>query len=112
MTFNLAAIFGDESAEPAVAATTTRSAADPEERAAIGEVSTAEPPPELRRRVEATPDTWQNSDLTTTEEICPCGSSTWRDVVLHHEPHRGRSIRRDCGRCGRFVDFPIWYGSD
>lgn len=64
-------------------------------------------PQELRRRVEATLDTWQNSDLTTTtEEICCCGSTTWREVVIHV----GRSVRRDCARCGRFIDFPLWYG--
>jgi hypothetical protein len=44
---------------------------------------------------------------TTTEQICRCGSTTWRDVPIHD----GQSIRRDCGRCGRFIKFPIWYGS-
>jgi hypothetical protein len=24
--------------------------------------------------------------------------------------HGGRSVRRDCGRCGRFLDFPVWNG--
>jgi hypothetical protein len=38
---------------------------------------------------------------------CSCGGTTWRDVPIHH----GQSIRRDCGRCGRFIDFPIWYGA-
>ena len=42
---------------------------------------------------------------TTTEQICRCGSTTWRDVPIHD----GRSIRRDCGRCGRFICFPIWH---
>lgn len=40
--------------------------------------------------------------------ICRCGSTTWRDVPIHG----GRSVRRDCGRCGRFLDFPVWYGKD
>ncbi len=38
---------------------------------------------------------------------CRCGSTTWRDVPIHD----GQSIRRDCGRCGRFIDFPVWYGA-
>ena len=38
--------------------------------------------------------------------ICRCGSTTWRDVPIHG----GQSVRRDCGGCGRFVDFPNWYG--
>ena len=40
--------------------------------------------------------------------VCRCGSTTWRDVPIHG----GQSIRRDCGRCGRFLDFPIWHGKD
>ena len=47
-----------------------------------------------------------------TRPICRCGSTTWRDVVLRHPPHNGTTIRRDCGRCRRFLDFPIWYGKD
>lgn len=39
-------------------------------------------------------------------EVCRCGSTTWRDVPIHD----GQSTRRDCARCGRFIDFPIWYG--
>ncbi len=39
-----------------------------------------------------------------------CGSTGWRDVVLHHAPHNGTTIRRDCGGCRRCLDFPIWYG--
>jgi len=44
--------------------------------------------------------------------VCRCGATTWRDVVLGHAPHHGTTIRRDCGRCGRFLDFPVWYGKD
>jgi hypothetical protein len=43
-----------------------------------------------------------------TTAVCRCGSMIWRDVPIH----RGQTIRRDCGRCGRFIDFPIWYGKD
>lgn len=45
---------------------------------------------------------------TTTEQICRCGSTMWRNVPIHD----GRSVRRDCGRCGRFIEFPIWYGNE
>jgi hypothetical protein len=38
--------------------------------------------------------------------VCPCGSTQWRDVPIHG----GRSIRRVCARCGRFIAFPLWYG--
>ena len=37
---------------------------------------------------------------------CRCGSTTFRDVPIH----KGRSIRRDCVRCGHFVAFLVWYG--
>lgn len=49
---------------------------------------------------------------TSAEEIpvpvlCPrCGSKQYRDVVIHS----GQTIRRDCGNCGRFIDFPLWHG--
>lgn len=36
--------------------------------------------------------------------VCRCGSSTWRDVPIHG----GQSVRRDCRRCGRFLEFPVW----
>ena len=36
-----------------------------------------------------------------------CGSSKYVDVSIHG----GRSVRRDCARCGRFVTFPKWYGT-
>ena len=35
-----------------------------------------------------------------------CGSRLSVDVPIHE----GRSIRRDCRKCGRFVGFPVWYG--
>ncbi len=66
-------------------------------------------PPELRRPVGATLDTCPiTHPATTTEQICRCGSTTWRNVPIHE----GQSIRRDCRRCGRFICFPIWYGKD
>lgn len=44
---------------------------------------------------------------TTTNTVCRCGASTWCDVPIHD----GQSVRRDCGRCGRFIAFPVWYGA-
>ena len=35
-----------------------------------------------------------------------CGSTTYLDVPIHG----GWSIRRDCGRCTRFLGWPRWYG--
>jgi hypothetical protein len=43
-----------------------------------------------------------------TSAVCRCGSTKWRDVPIHG----GQTIRRDCARCGRFIDFPIWHGND
>ncbi len=43
----------------------------------------------------------------TTKAICRCGATTWRDVPIHG----GQSVRRDCGRCRRFINFPVWYGA-
>jgi hypothetical protein len=40
--------------------------------------------------------------------VCRCGSTKWTDTPIHG----GQSIRRDCQRCGRFLEFPIWYGKD
>ncbi|MGD9722623.1 MAG: hypothetical protein AB7O59_14930 [Pirellulales bacterium] len=41
-----------------------------------------------------------------TKAVCRCGSATWLDVPIHD----GQSTRRDCARCGRFIDFSRWYG--
>jgi hypothetical protein len=37
---------------------------------------------------------------------CVCGSTAWCDVPIHG----GASVRRDCARCDRFLDHPVWYG--
>ncbi len=50
----------------------------------------------------------QNTPAKPTRPVCRCGSTTWCDVPIHG----GQSVRRDCGRCGRFIDFPVWYGND
>ena len=48
----------------------------------------------------------QHAAQKPTGPVCRCGSTTWRDVPIHG----GQSVRRDCGRCGRFLDFPVWHG--
>jgi hypothetical protein len=62
------------------------------------------------------------SDAATLREVCHvaveggdtvapcrrCRSRTYRDVSIHD----GQSVRRDCGRCGRFIGFTVWYGTD
>ncbi len=35
-----------------------------------------------------------------------CGSTEFADIPIHN----GRSVRRDCANCKRFIDFPVWYG--
>jgi hypothetical protein len=50
----------------------------------------------------------QNSHVPTP--VCRCGSTTWRDVVLEHPPHNGTTVRRDCSRCTRFLEFVTWHG--
>jgi len=50
--------------------------------------------------------TSQNAPAKPRKPVCRCGSTTWRDFPIHN----GQSVRRDCGRCGRFTEFPIWYG--
>ena len=42
----------------------------------------------------------------TTNPVCRCGGAALRDVPIHD----GQSVRRDCARCGRFIEFPVWYG--
>lgn len=38
---------------------------------------------------------------------CPrCGATKRREVPIHG----GKSVRRDCAKCGRFLCFPVWYG--
>jgi hypothetical protein len=42
-----------------------------------------------------------------SKPVCRCGGTIWRDVPIHE----GRSVRRDCAHCGRFIEFTIWYGT-
>jgi hypothetical protein len=60
----------------------------------------------LRPAPEASPALPVVTSDAPAKPVCRCGSTTWRDVPIHG----GQSVRRDCGRCGRFLDFPVWYG--
>lgn len=42
-----------------------------------------------------------------TTPVCRCGSTDLRDVPIHG----GQSVRRDCGGCGKFISFSVWYGN-
>lgn len=56
---------------------------------------------------------FDNVDATPTPaglECERCGSDRVVDVRLNHAPHNGRSVRRDCARCGKTLGFPEWYG--
>ena len=43
---------------------------------------------------------------SASKPICPCGSTRYVDTPIHN----GRSLRRNCQQCGRFLGFPRWYG--
>src|SRR5262245_37466487 len=63
----------------------------------------------LRPAPEGAPDLpapKSDAPATPTTPLCRCGSTTWRDVPIHG----GQSARRNCGGCGRFIGFPVWYG--
>jgi len=69
---------------------------------------------ELLALLQPTPDTntavpaAENTPLNPVTLVCRCCSPTWRDVPIHG----GQSVRRDCGRCGRFIRFTQWQGKD
>ncbi|MCO6043645.1 helicase RepA family protein [Aeoliella sp. ICT_H6.2] len=51
-----------------------------------------------------TGDTVAHSDGSALHACSHCGSTDLREVPIHD----GRSIRRDCSRCSKMVDFPVW----
>ncbi len=61
-----------------------------------------------RPTIKCAPVATPNPAEPTTRPVCRCGSTTWRDMSIHG----GQSVRRDCGRCRRFLDFPVWYGRE
>ncbi len=57
--------------------------------------------------IEAAGSVNPNAPATNHPGACRrCGSDDTVDVPIHG----GLSVRRDCRRCGRFIDFPVWYG--
>jgi hypothetical protein len=54
------------------------------------------------------PDGWPGSRPKAAKPIpgiCPrCGSDQFKDVPIHG----GKSIRRDCAKCSKFLAFPRW----
>lgn len=44
----------------------------------------------------------------TLEKRCTCKSDQAYDTPIHG----GQSTRRDCAWCGKFLDFPKWYGKE
>lgn len=48
----------------------------------------------------------KTKEALPSKAVCPCGSTSWLDAPIHN----GRTIRRNCARCGRFLGFPVWYG--
>ena len=46
------------------------------------------------------------ADPRPTTACDRCRSTTYRDTPIH----AGQSVRRDCGRCHRFLGWPRWYG--
>ena len=62
---------------------------------------------ELRRLKGAVVSKITARDFSVGRTSCPhCRRGQFRDIPVH----AGRSIRRDCARCGRFIVFPVWYG--
>jgi len=55
-------------------------------------------------------DAIKNSTVkdSTAAQCGRCHSTEYRDTPIHN----GQSVRRDCAECGRFIDFPQWYGLD
>jgi len=43
---------------------------------------------------------------SASKTLCPCGSTRYVDTPIHG----GKSIRRNCLQCGKFLGFPVWYG--
>lgn len=55
----------------------------------------------LKLRLEKINPFASGTPLTTCDR---CGASDYLDITIHG----GRSTRRDCGRCNRFMGWPRW----
>ncbi len=65
--------------------------------------------PDSERKLEQTTTQMAEEPTDPDSPRClRCGSADYRDILIHE----GRSGRRDCARCGRFIDFPMWLGRD
>ena len=62
----------------------------------------------ILRPVLEVPASTHDAPAKPPKAVCRCGLTTWRDVPIHG----GQSVRRDCERCRRFLDFPVWYGKN
>ena len=80
MTLNIAQLFGDP----------------------VPRVEPLPPPP----NTENVPTTPASTEPVRERVLCPRCEN---DEATLHIIHDGDSIRRDCARCGRFIDFPVWY---
>lgn len=49
------------------------------------------------------PEDWPGI-LVNLARPCRCGSSFGVDVPIHG----GKSVRRDCAKCNKFISFPVW----
>lgn len=64
------------------------------------------------RKIEATRAACQISGQLRKEhdmaarKVCRCGSTKYREFRIHG----GKTVRRDCAVCGRFLGFPAWHG--
>ncbi|MGD9632736.1 MAG: phage/plasmid primase, P4 family [Pirellulales bacterium] len=67
--------------------------------------TTNSPTAEIRSRAPANGSQFGQGDCPPLDNLCPkCGHGETRDVPIHG----GESLRRDCARCGRFIDFVTW----
>ena len=120
MTLNLAEIFGPEVAQ----VNTPSTSVVPENPLVVSEVHTTEPSERVSTdTLPKFPDKINESESTTLCRLCSpnpaaepsaaprcdrCHSAEFVDYSIHN----GQSTRRDCARCGRFIDFPRWYETD
>ena len=52
-------------------------------------------------------DRIQEHRHSRVDQVCPrCRSAEYIDTSIHG----GRSARRDCRKCGKFLGFPVWIG--